>query len=68
MFDWISNNLGTIISSVIILMAVLGIIAIIIKNKSISCGGSCGSCPMGDNCGSLSGNKPGDKETNKHSA
>ncbi|NLL91390.1 MAG: FeoB-associated Cys-rich membrane protein [Ruminococcaceae bacterium] len=64
--DWILNNLGTIISSVIILMAVIGIIVIIAKNKSISCGGSCGSCPMGNSCGSFTDNKPERNEIDKH--
>jgi hypothetical protein len=68
MLDWILNNLGTIISSVIILMAAIGIIVIIAKNKSLSCGGSCGSCPMGNSCGSFTGDKPGDKEVDKHTA
>ncbi len=48
-------NIPSIIIICLIAAALVGVIAMLIKNKKkgkhiCSCGGSCGSCPMGGSC------------------
>ncbi|MGN1081424.1 MAG: FeoB-associated Cys-rich membrane protein [Acutalibacteraceae bacterium] len=53
MLSWISENTATIIITVLLIAAVIGIIIAIRKDKKngkCSCGGSCGHCPMSGSC------------------
>lgn len=55
MFNWIANNIGTIIVSLVLIAIVTAIIVSMIKKKkagkSVVCScGNCKSCPMGGNC------------------
>ncbi|PKM71831.1 MAG: FeoB-associated Cys-rich membrane protein [Firmicutes bacterium HGW-Firmicutes-16] len=53
MLPWISENLGTIIISLLLIAAVYGIIVSMLKNKKkgkSSCGCNCGNCPMSGSC------------------
>lgn len=53
MFEWLCENLATIIISVILLAAVIGIIAGLAGNKKkgkSSCGCGCSNCPMSGSC------------------
>ena len=50
---WLTQNLSTIVISVLLLLLVGWIIRGMEKIKKqggSSCGGSCGSCPMGGSC------------------
>lgn len=47
------QNLGTALVCVALILAVVGIILVMRRDKrrgKSSCGGSCGSCPMSDSC------------------
>ena len=53
MLSWLSENLATILISVVLIAIVLGIIMIMRKDKKkgkSTCGGNCGHCPMGGSC------------------
>jgi len=55
MFDWIVNNIGTIIVCAILLSIVTAIIIYLYKNKkagknSCNCGCGCNHCAMKDSC------------------
>lgn len=53
MLEWITNNAGTIIISLVVAAVLIFAVYSIVKDKkkgSCSCGGSCGSCPMGGSC------------------
>lgn len=56
MITWISNNISTIIVSIILMAVIAVVIAAMVKNKkegrsSCSCG--CGGCAMKDSCHSV---------------
>lgn len=53
MIDWITDNLGTIIMSIILLAMVVGIIWKMYRDKKkgkSSCGCNCGHCAMSGTC------------------
>ena len=53
MFQWIGENAGTIIVSVLLIALVARIVVRMCKDKKqgkSSCGCSCGSCPMAGSC------------------
>ena len=53
MFQWISENAGTIIVIIILTVMVTGIIICLRRDKKqgkTSCGGNCGCCPMSGSC------------------
>ena len=53
MLVWLSQNLATILISMILLAIVVGIIVLMIKDKKkgkSTCGGNCGHCPMSGSC------------------
>ncbi|MDD7035756.1 MAG: FeoB-associated Cys-rich membrane protein [Firmicutes bacterium] len=53
MFNWISENLATIIICAVLAAIVVAIIAGMIRNKKkgkSSCGCGCSSCPMSGSC------------------
>jgi len=53
MMNWFMENMGTIIVSMLLIGAVGCIIIRMRKDREqgkCSCGGSCGSCPMGRAC------------------
>lgn len=53
MFAWISENIATIMISVILIAVVAAIITTMIRNKKkgkFSCGCGCGNCPMSGSC------------------
>lgn len=53
MFAWIAENFVTILICLALLVVVAAIIGGMVKNKKqgkSSCGGNCGSCPMGCSC------------------
>ena len=53
MFQWIGENAGTIIVSIVLIALVTGIVIRLRKDKKqgkSSCGGNCGCCPMGGAC------------------
>ncbi len=53
MFDWLVNNLGTIVITLVLAVIVALIIIRMIKNKKDgkhSCGCGCSSCAMKDAC------------------
>lgn len=53
MLEWFSQNIATILISVILLGIIVGIIVTIRKDKKMGkspCGGNCGHCPMGGSC------------------
>lgn len=49
-------NIGTLIPLIILIVIVALVIRSMVKDKkagkSLSCGGNCGSCPMGGSCSS----------------
>ena len=53
MFVWISNNLGTILITLVLILIVAGVIYSIVRDKKKGkslCGGNCGHCAMGCSC------------------
>jgi len=53
MFQWIGENIGTIIVGIALIALVTGIIIRLRKEKKqgkSSCGGNCGCCPMSGSC------------------
>ena len=53
MFQWIGENMGTIIVSVALIALVTGIVIRMRKDKKqrkSSCGCNCGCCPMAGSC------------------
>lgn len=53
MFDFISQNIGTIIVFLAVAAIVASIMIGMIRNKKkgkSSCGGSCGGCALSDKC------------------
>lgn len=53
MLAWISANYVTIIVCAVLLLTVAAILFTMVKNRKngrSSCGGNCGSCPMGGSC------------------
>ncbi len=53
MFLWISQNIATIIITLVLIAVVVGIIMVIRKDKKngkSTCGGNCGHCPMSGSC------------------
>lgn len=53
MFNWISENLATIIICAVLAAIVVAIIAGMIRNKKkgkSSCGCACSGCPMSGSC------------------
>ena len=53
MFQWISENTGTVIVSIVLIALVTGIIIRLRKDKKqgkTSCGGNCSCCPMSGSC------------------
>ena len=52
---WISENLGTIVVSALLIVMIAGVVRGMIRNKkagksTCGCGCGCGSCPMGGSC------------------
>ena len=53
MIAWFSENLGTILITLVLIAMVAGIIHTLIKDKKqgkSSCGGNCSHCAMGCSC------------------
>ena len=53
MQQWLADNLGNIIISLVLLAVVVGIIIKLIKDKKngkSSCGCNCGNCAMSGSC------------------
>ena len=53
MFQWIGENMGTIIVSIALIALVTGIVIRMRKDRSqgkSSCGCNCGCCPMASSC------------------
>jgi len=53
MMNWLAENAGTIIVSLMLIAVVCSIIAVMRRDKKkgkSSCGGNCGCCPMGGKC------------------
>ena len=53
MITWIIANLGTILISFVLILVVVGIIALIVKDKKqgkSTCGGNCAHCKMCTSC------------------
>jgi len=53
LFAWISNNLGTILITLVLILIVAGVIYSIVRDKKKGkslCGGNCGHCAMGCSC------------------
>lgn len=51
--SWILGNIATIIVSLVLIAVVIGIVAIMRRDKKkgkSSCGCECGSCPMSGSC------------------
>ena len=50
---WSSNNLGTILITLVLILIVAGVIYSIVRDKKKGkslCGGNCGHCAMGCSC------------------
>lgn len=69
MWDWLAENIATVIICICIALLVAAIIRYLYKQKKKgnSCGCSCASCPMAGKCSSLYGlhneNKQGNNRT-----
>jgi hypothetical protein len=53
MIAWLSANIGTILICLVLGAVVVGIIAVMARDKKkgkSACGGNCGHCPMGGSC------------------
>lgn len=53
MLVWLSENIGTILISLVLLAVVIGVIAGMRKDKKkgkSACGCNCGHCPMSGSC------------------
>ena len=53
MLKLIADNAGTILVSLLLILLVLGILTVLHRDRKqgkSTCGGSCGSCPMGGAC------------------
>ena len=53
MISWLYSNIATIAVAAVLLTVVALIIIQLVKDKKkgkSSCGGNCGSCPMGGSC------------------
>ena len=53
MFQWIGENAGTILVSIVLIAWVTGIVFRMRKDQKqgkSSCGGNCGCCPMACSC------------------
>ncbi|MEF9988726.1 MAG: FeoB-associated Cys-rich membrane protein [Christensenella sp.] len=53
MLSWISSNIATILITLALIGIVIGIVAVMRKDKKkgkSSCGGFCGHCPMAGKC------------------
>ena len=53
MLQWIGENAGTILVSIMLTALVIGIVIRMRKDRKqgkSSCGGNCGCCPMGGAC------------------
>ncbi len=53
MLQWIMENIGTIVITLVLLGIVAAIVVSLVKDKrrgKSSCGGNCGHCPMGGSC------------------
>ena len=53
MFQWIGENAGTILVTLVLIALVIGIVIRLRKDKKLgksSCGGNCGCCPMAGSC------------------
>ncbi|MBQ3968344.1 MAG: FeoB-associated Cys-rich membrane protein [Lachnospiraceae bacterium] len=62
MLEWISENIGTIFISLLLILMVTGIIRTLIKDKKqgrSSCGGNCAHCKMCAACHSRQPRKTG---------
>ncbi|MBO4927187.1 MAG: FeoB-associated Cys-rich membrane protein [Clostridiales bacterium] len=60
MITWLSENLGTIVISLVLLAIVAGIILSIWRDKKkgkSSCGCNCGHCAMSGTCHQAAGSK-----------
>ena len=65
MFAWIMENLGTIIVSAALVLAVAAVIVNMARNKKkgkSSCGCGCAGCPAGGICGGNSTGRPRTQE------
>ena len=53
MFQWISENAGTILVTILLIALVFGIAVSLRRDKKqgkSSCGANCGCCPMSGSC------------------
>ncbi|MBR6880894.1 MAG: FeoB-associated Cys-rich membrane protein [Clostridiales bacterium] len=53
MISWIYDNIGTILISSVLVLAVIGIIISLVKDKRAgrsTCGGNCAHCKMCSSC------------------
>lgn len=65
MLTWIIENLGTIIISAVLILAVAAVLVNMARNKrkgKSSCGCGCAGCPAGGICGSHGAHSPGTQE------
>lgn len=53
MWEWLTQNIATVLICVAVLAVIVLAIAVLIRDKKkgkSSCGGNCGGCPMGGMC------------------
>lgn len=53
MWEWILQNIGTILICIALCAVLAGVIVSLVRNKKrgkCACGGSCGHCPMSGTC------------------
>lgn len=53
MLTWLTENLGTILVTILLIVIVTAIIRNMIKDKKqgkVTCGGNCGACAMCEYC------------------
>jgi hypothetical protein len=53
MFEWISQNIGTIVAALLVAAAAAGAVILLVREKKKgkhSCGCGCANCPMAGKC------------------
>ena len=54
MIEWITDNLGTIIVSLVLLLVMAGAVVLLVRDRKKGrscCGKNCGACGMCSDCG-----------------